>query len=93
MAELEKVLNAQGIPFSCGKNHVWYGFMTIILQRVILTDPTIYRCFAHIINVAVQHVLSALKKALTGDAVAHVCSMVHAVQASSDHCIAFLDTV
>jgi hypothetical protein len=93
MAELEKVLNAQGIPFSCGENRVWYGFMTIILQRVILTDCTIYRCFAHVINVTVQHVLSALKKAPTGNAVAHVRSMVHAVRASSDCRIAFLDTV
>jgi hypothetical protein len=50
-------------------------------------------CFAHIINIAVQHVLLVLKIAPHGDIMAQVHTLVNPIQSSRDCRVAFMDII
>ena len=64
LSSLELLLGARRISFSSNKQRIRYvGF----LCNIIITYYSIYRCFPHVVNLAVQAVLDSMSKTIYQD--------------------------
>ena len=93
--ELEKTLKAQHLEFSREGNRIWLVHYPLwcSLDAILILEFGLLSCFAHVINIAVQHILKLLKEDPNSDILGHLWGLVHFVRASGECWATFKDVI